>query len=62
MGHAEMTYLLRLLHDFKREDFGDMPEFVGGGWTRRNLQSLIEDIHATRWRHERTDGQSGDAI
>ena len=37
-------YLLELLYVFEHNDFGDLPAFTAGEWSRRNLKGLISDL------------------
>ena len=44
MTHRELRTLFRLLVDFDDRDFGDLPAFVAGRWSRDNLAAMIEDL------------------
>lgn len=44
MNKYDWNNLDALLRKLKREDFGDMPYFVAGEWSRANLDSLHEDV------------------
>lgn len=57
MTKTELQQLFDLLIKFDRLDFGDMPCFYSGDWSRRNLDGLCDDVE---WaiREASTDGQS----
>ena len=45
MKEDDLKELLRLLKEWSALDFGDMPEFNAGEWSRRNLAALSDDVY-----------------
>jgi hypothetical protein len=50
MHPDQLKQLRDLLLIWAGEDFGDLPRFVLGEWSRRSLEGLIEDVHTARMR------------
>lgn len=53
MTRDDLLQLRVLLAQWDAMDFGDLPRYVTGEWTRHNLEAMCEDVteallHATR--------------
>ena len=44
LPQEKLDQLAAMLREWSRQDFGDLPEFIAGEWSRRNLDAMIGDI------------------
>ena len=44
MSVEQLDQLAAMLRQFNKEDFGLLPDFILGNWSRLNLDALMSDI------------------